>query len=82
MSLSEAGDEVFISYGRHSNDFLLVECESIYSCESRPMAKVERKDGFVLEKNQWDSTSVDPFVMDAYAGTAVEKQLQVAGYLG
>ncbi|KAL8967319.1 MAG: hypothetical protein Q9183_002976 [Haloplaca sp. 2 TL-2023] len=79
---SEAGDEVFVSYGRHSNDFLLVECESTCNCESRPMAKVERKDGFVLEKNQWDSTSVDTFVMDACAGTPVEKQLQVAGYLG
>lgn len=27
MERPDAGDEVYVSYGRHSNDFLLVECK-------------------------------------------------------
>lgn len=41
-----------------------------------------KTDGFLLDKNRWDSVAIDHILMDYLIGTPAEKQLQRAGYLG
>ncbi|KAL9582264.1 MAG: hypothetical protein Q9212_003394 [Teloschistes hypoglaucus] len=80
----DAGEEVYVSYGRHDNDFLLVECQSSYS-EAPVQAQdltLKGADGFILDLNRWDCTSVDHILSKHLANTAAERQLQEAGYFG
>ncbi|KAL8895965.1 MAG: hypothetical protein Q9207_007935 [Kuettlingeria erythrocarpa] len=46
------------------------------------VAKPNETDGFLLEKNRWDSSVIDHILMSYLIGTPAEKQLQQAGYLG
>lgn len=41
-----------------------------------------KTDGFLLEKNRWDSSVIDHILMGYLIGTPAEKQLKQAGYLG
>lgn len=73
-----------MSYGRHDNDFLLVECQ--FSKLGAPIEAIDLTlngaDGFILDLNRWDCTSVDHLLSKHLANAAAERQLQEAGYFG
>ncbi|KAL9603615.1 MAG: hypothetical protein Q9219_001118 [cf. Caloplaca sp. 3 TL-2023] len=76
------GDEVRVSYGRHNNDFLLVECKLQVNFTGASKPKLNETDGFMLANNRWDSTPVDHVLMNHLLGTPVEEWLRSSGYLG
>jgi hypothetical protein len=53
----EKGTEIFISYGDHSNDFLLTEYGFIIA------------DG----ENEWDEISLDPYILPLFSASQKEK---------
>lgn len=61
-----AGDELFIRYGPHANDFLLVE----YGFTLPP------------PMNPWDETSLDPYLCPALVAARQRERLEDAGFWG
>lgn len=82
----EIGEEIFVSYGNHSNDFLLVECaKQSITCMfliSYIFTNLTFQDGFILEENRWDSLPIDDLVLHHLIYKPARKQLENAGYLG
>ncbi|KAL8823188.1 MAG: hypothetical protein Q9191_006088 [Dirinaria sp. TL-2023a] len=80
----DAGQEIYVSYGSHSNDFLLVECEimsflsSIQDGVLRPV-----QDGFILDKNKWDYLPLDDLLLPGILRQRHRRdKLEREGYLG
>jgi hypothetical protein len=58
---TEKGEELFMSYGSHPNDFLLVECEHrCLPCFDAILTSYE--DGFFLDVNESDAIYLDDIV--------------------
>lgn len=81
----EIGEEILVSYGNHSNDFLLVECAK----QSQPMHSISYtytnstlQDGFILEENKWDFLPIDDLVLHHWIYKPTRERLENAGYLG
>ena len=55
------GEEVYMSYGSHPNDFLLAECESSI-CQRCWSALTSASDGFFLDRNESDCIYLDDIV--------------------
>ncbi|OKL63442.1 hypothetical protein UA08_01982 [Talaromyces atroroseus] len=70
----EKGEEVYMSYGPHPNDFLFIEC--ILAILPSPSAsnadKIIKKDGFFLEENESDALYLDDIIFKDF--TAAEKE--------
>lgn len=82
FSALDVGDEIYVSYGRHSNDFLLVECKVPMDRIKAWELTLKEIDGFMLDSNRWDCTPVDHVLKNYLLDTPAEEQLQRAGYLG
>ncbi|MCJ1469926.1 hypothetical protein MMC07_008570 [Pseudocyphellaria aurata] len=79
----ETGEEIFVSYGNHSNDFLLVECaKRTYPNVVYIFTNSILQDGFVLEENKWDYLPIDDLVLHKWIYEPARKRLESAGYLG
>jgi len=57
-----AGDQVFVSYGPHNNDFLLCECK-ILCAPLVHNSNRNRTDGFIFDNNKYDDVKIDSFIL-------------------
>lgn len=62
----EAGEEIFISYGSHSNDFLLVQYGFVLPSTSNP----------------WDEICLDPYIIPQLIAAGQKDRLEEAGFWG
>jgi hypothetical protein len=62
MRITEKGEEIYMSYGPHSNDFLLVECQ--FPCCSFRVTEIHMYvDGFYLDDNPSDGVYLDDIIL-------------------
>lgn len=62
----EPGEEIFISYGSHSNDFLLVQYGFVLPSSSNP----------------WDEICLDPYIVPELIAAGKKDRLEEAGFWG
>lgn len=77
----EEGEEVFMSYGKHPNDFLLTECEANTThimTESHECLA----DGFFLHVNGDDSIYLDDIVFREIPSPLKQEELWMNQYYG
>ena len=79
--LLEAGQELYTSYGSHSNDFLLAECKQPASPGQEPFL-TSRSDGFILENNAHDSIPLDDSILHHLTDSVTRDTLERCNYLG
>ncbi|EGC47852.1 SET domain-containing protein [Histoplasma capsulatum var. duboisii H88] len=87
----EKGEEIFISYGNHSGDVLLTDCEFHIDSSGKTcyMSKAicERvkayitKDGFIPAQNKWDDLFLDDIILKDFSSKDIEA-LRIDRYLG
>lgn len=76
------GQELHISYGKHSNDFLMVECEScIIAPGPRSTTYSHITDGFTMAPNAADHISVDHLILHRLSASQ-RQELEGANLLG
>ena len=77
----ESGEEVFTSYGSHSNDFLMAECKDHEMNQLQDQPSSYSLDGFILQNNQWDSVPLDDILLPMLSEDS-QRALLKFGYLG
>lgn len=64
MWVTEKGEEIYMSYGSHSNDFLLVECQFPSVPFKSHVIKIHIYiDGFYLDNNPSDGVYLDDIIL-------------------